>query len=472
MVQGIRAGMSTEPQTELQPVEENKKLLRSAVADEAIAEFALKVADLDATTDEGYEECKKAIRWCVKARSAVTSLKEELNRAALAHQRAVNAEEKRLIGLVSEVESQLKAKKQAVDDEVERNRKELEAKHKAWIVGRQDHFFAETGNLLPRALAEELSEPDYEAMVAAGREEKQKAALEAARIAQKDTEEKEAFRRAQAKLAAEKAEFERQQAEFKAAQELLARQQAEQAEREREAERKIERQRQQEERDAERKRLIIESSVDNKYNPDRLAIRSEPLELDYYDDGGQIAHQSVNAPMSNQDTAQVERAKMEAESDPVQPVAEAMASFLEFSCPGFPEAEDGQIAHQTVGIPGSVFASRIQTVDAPMSKEDMAQVEAMTNFRIDEASASREESVLAKVQESGEVDEEETVRKLIAPIHSEVMVRLVRMQNEAKALEAMFDDFEGHLMEYESMAADIRLAVEALQEEMDKYEPK
>jgi hypothetical protein len=373
MVQGIRAGMSTEPQTELQPVEENKKLLRSAVADEAIAEFALKVANLDATTDEGYEECKKAIRWCVKARSAVTGLKEELNKAALAHQRAVNAEEKRLIGLVSEVESQLKAKKQAVDDEVERKRKDLEAKHEARIVGRQDHFFAETGNLLPRVLAEEMSEPDFEQLVAAGREAKRKAALEAARIAQQEAEEREAFRQAQAKLAAEKAEFERQQAEFKAAQELLAHQQAEQAEREREAERKIELQRQQEERDAERE-------------------------------------------------------KLKAESDPVQPVAEAMASFLEFPYPGMPEAE---------------------------ADEDL-----------------KGESQDALVIDSGEVDEEETVRKLIAPIHSEVMVRLVRMQNEAKALEAMFDDFESYLMEYESMAADIRLAVEALQEEMDKYEPK
>ena len=402
MVQGIRAGMSTE----IQPVEENNKLLRSAVADEAIAEFAHQVAGLDATTELGYEECKKAIRWCVKARSAVTSLKEELNKAALAHQRAVNAEEKRLIGLVSEVESQLKAKKQAVDDEVERKRKDLEAKHEAWIVGRQDHFFAETGNLLPRVLAEEMSEPDFEQLVAAGREAKQKAALEAARIAQQEAEEKEAFRQAQAKLAAEKAEFERQQAEFKAAQELLAHQQAEQAEREREAERKIELQRQQEERDAERKKLL-----------DMPSIRSEPLELDYYDDGGQIAH-------------------------------------------------------QTIGIPGHVFATRIAQVDAPMSNQDMAQVEAITNFRIDQASASREEAELESVQDSGDVDEDETVRKLIAPIHSEVMVRLVRMQNEAKALEAMFDDFEAYLMEYESMAADIRLAVEALQEEMDKYEPK
>ena len=413
MVQGIRASMSTE----IQPVEENKKLLRSAVADEAIAEFALKVADLDATTDEGYEECKKAIRWCVKARSAVTGLKEELNKAALAHQRAVNAEEKRLIGLVSEVESQLKAKKQAVDDEVERKRKELEAKHEAWIVGRQDHFHAETGNLLSRTLAEELSEAVYEEMVADGREAKQKAALEAARIAQQEAEEREAFRQAQAKLAAEKAEFERQQADLKAAQELLARQQAEQAEREREAERKIELQRQQEERDAERE-------------------------------------------------------KLKAESDPVRPVAEAMANLLEFPYPESPEAEAGQIAHQTVGIPGSVFASRIQSVDAPMSNQDMAQVEAMTNFRIDEASASREEAELASVQDFGVLDEDETVRKLIAPIHSEVMGILASIKAKAARLEALFDDPDNYLDGLLGDAESIGNYVESIQEAMDKYEPK
>jgi hypothetical protein len=105
-----------------------------------------------------------------------------------------------------------------------------------------------------------------------------------------------------------------------------------------------------------------------------------------------------------------------------------MASFLEFPYPGLPEAE------------------------------------------ADEDLKGESQDALAIV--SGDVDEDETVRKLIAPIHSEVMVRLARMQNEAKALEAMFDDFEAYLMEYESMAADIRLAVEALQEEMDKYDPK
>ena len=376
--------MSTEPQTELQPVDENKKLLRSAVADEAIAEIALKVADRDATTDEGYEECKKAIRWCVKARSAVTGLKEELNRAALAHQRAVNAEEKRLIGLVSQVEDQLKAKKKAVDDEVERKRKELEAKHEAWIVGRQDHFYAETGNLLPRALAEELSEADYEAMVTTGRQEKQKAALEAARVAQQEAEEKEAFRQAQAKLAAEKAEFERQQAELKAAQEQLARQQAEQAEREREAERKIELQRQQEERE----KLKEHEQADQK--------------------------------------------------------------------------------------------GKICVLDERFPQEDQwPEVEAVTKARVDEYIASRAEAVLASVQESGDVDEDETVRKMISPIQSEVLTRLLRitvplarMQNEAEAIEALFDGDQSYLGDFQSMAADIRIAVEALQKEMYKYEPK
>lgn len=418
--------------TELKPVEPDGKLLQAAFCEEAFAKLSAQVAELDATTDEGYEKTKNGIRWCVKARSAVTALKDEKNRAALAHQRAVNADEKKLIALIKTVEDPLVAKKKAVDDDVERKRKELEAKHEAWIVGRQDHFFAETGNLLPRVLAEELSEADYEAMVAAGREAKQKAALEAARIAQQEAEEKEAFRQAQAKLAAEKAEFERQQADLKAAQELLARQQEEQAEREREAERKIELQRQQEERDSERKRLASQT------------VWGSGLEG-------------------------CERAKLEAESGPMQPmVGTRPVEPMELDY----YYDRRQIAHQTVGIPGSVFASRIQSVDAPMSSQDMDQVEAITNFRIDQASASREEAVLASVQDSGDVDEEETVRKLIAPIHSEVMVRLVKMQNEAKALEAMFDDFESYLMEYESMAADIRLAVEALQEEMDKYEPK
>ena len=384
--------------TDLQPVEPDGKLLQAAFCEEAFEKLSAQVAELDATTDEGYEKTKNGIRWCVKARSAVTALKEEKNRAALAHQRAVNADEKKLIALIKTVEDPLVAKKKAVDDEVERKRKELEAKHEAWIVGRQDHFFAETGNLLPRVLAEEMSEPDFEQLVAAGREAKQKAALEAARIAQQEAEEKEAFRQAQAKLAAEKAEFERQQAELKAAQELLARQQAEQAEREREAERKIELQRQQEERDAERKKLL-----------DMPSMRHEPF-------------------FRQQEERDAERKKLKAESDPVQPVAEAMANFLEFQYPGLPEAE---------------------------ADEDL-----------------KGESPDALVIDSGDVDEDEMVRKLIAPIHSEVMVRLVRMQNEAKALEAMFDDFEAYLMEYESMAADIRLAVEALQEEMDKFEPK
>lgn len=443
MVQGIRAGMSTEPQT----VEPDGKLLQSAFCKEAFEKLSAQVAELDATTDEGYEKTKNGIRWCVKARSAVTGLKEQLNKAALAHQRAVNADERKLIALIKTVEDALVAKKKAVDDEVERKRKELEAKHEAWIVGRQDHFYAETGNLLPRALAEELSEPDYEAMVTAGREAKQKAALEAARIAQQEAEEKEAFRQAQAKLAAEKAEFERQQAELKAAQEQLAHEQAKM-----EAER------------AERER-----NLKNSHNKFGYGL------------------------------SQAERAKIEADNGPMQPmVGTRTVEPMELDY----YDDGGQIAHQTVGIPGSVFASRIQSVDAPMSKEDMDQVEAMTKFqadqngkicvldnrfprknqwpeveaatiaRVDEFIASREESVLASVQESGDVDEDETVRKMIAPIHSEVMVRLVRMQNEAKALEAMFDDFESYLMEFESMAADIRMAVEALQEEMDKYEPK
>jgi hypothetical protein len=60
-------------------------------------------------------------------------------------------------------------------------------------------------------------------------------------------------------------------------------------------------------------------------------------------------------------------------------------------------------------------------------------------------------------------------QKLIAPMHSEIMVLLNSMWAGATGLEAKFDDFVGALEDYQSMAKDIRLAVEKLQEQMDKY---
>jgi hypothetical protein len=54
-------------------------------------------------------------------------------------------------------------------------------------------------------------------------------------------------------------------------------------------------------------------------------------------------------------------------------------------------------------------------------------------------------------------------------MHDEIMDLLRSMQVGAIKLEAKFDDFVGSLEGYQSMAKDIRLAVESFQEQMDKY---
>ena len=193
----------------LKPVTEE---IRTIIADEEIARWKMEFASLDASTSEGYEQVKRAVALCRKTRSMIEEKRKFLNEEALRHQRTVNAEAKRITSLVEEVEEPLKAKKQAVDDEVERKRKELEEKRRSVIQGRIDEFLRETGKSLPWATAEALSDAEYELALETGKAEKQRAdAAEAARIE------------------AERVERERIEAERKAAQQELARLKAEQA---------------------------------------------------------------------------------------------------------------------------------------------------------------------------------------------------------------------------------------------------
>ena len=193
----------------LKPVTEE---IRTIIADEEIARWKMEFASLDASTSEGYEQVKRAVALCRKTRSMIEEKRKFLNEEALRHQRTVNAEAKRITSLVEEVEEPLKAKKQAVDDEVERKRKELEEKRRAAIQGRIDEFVKQTGESLPWATAEALSDSEFEFALQLGRLEKQrKDAAEAARIE------------------AERVERERIAAEWKATQDELARVKAEQA---------------------------------------------------------------------------------------------------------------------------------------------------------------------------------------------------------------------------------------------------
>jgi chromosome segregation ATPase len=226
-------------QKELQPA---VVPLRTIIADEEIARWKMEFESLDASTSEGYEQVKRAVAVCRKTRSMIDEKRKFLNEEALKHQRTVNAEAKRITGLIEEVEEPLKKKKQAVDDEVERKRKELEDKRRAMIQGRVDEFLRETGESLPWATAEALSDAEFEFALQLGRVEKQrKEKAEAARIE------------------AERVERERIAAERKEAQDELARVKAEQAAEQaklREAQAELDRQRE----EIQRQKAEIEAS--------------------------------------------------------------------------------------------------------------------------------------------------------------------------------------------------------------------
>jgi hypothetical protein len=101
-------------------------LIRYSVTDNAIAELRQELAGLTAETREGYELVRQAIARTRGLRTDIEERRKELNRDALDWQRKVNGEAKRLTGLLLEIEEPLKARKQAVDDEKDRLRREAE----------------------------------------------------------------------------------------------------------------------------------------------------------------------------------------------------------------------------------------------------------------------------------------------------------------------------------------------------------
>lgn len=259
-------------QKELQPA---VVPLRTIIADEEIARWKMEFESLDASTSEGYEQVKRAVAVCRKTRSMIEEKRKFLNEEALKHQRTVNAEAKRITALIEEVEEPLKAKKQAVDDEVERKRKELEEKRRAAIQGRIDEFLRETGKSLPWATAETLSDAEYELALETGKAEKQRLdAAEAARIE------------------AERVERERIEKERKAAQDELARIKAEQAAEQaklREAKVELDRQRQ----EIQRQKAELEASK----------VATLPAEDPFRVMGSQAANDRVEAVLAKVEQA-------------------------------------------------------------------------------------------------------------------------------------------------------------------------
>lgn len=231
------------------------KVVPMPVSDEKIGELREAFSSLSADTSVGYKEVKKAIQVCVKTRTSIDKKRQELNEEALLWQRTVNAEAKRLTGLVEAIEDPLRAKKQVADDEAERIKKEYEAKHQTWLQGRLNECLQVTGSPCSIDFAETASDDQWKALLAEGalalqarvmEDAKRRAIEESER--QKMAEEIEAMRM---KIESERLEAKRLQEEL----DQLRREKAEREQAERERLEAIER-----ERLAEQERLEREAN--------------------------------------------------------------------------------------------------------------------------------------------------------------------------------------------------------------------
>lgn len=115
-------------------------LIEYPTTEDKIAEAGKKYATLEATTAKGYKAVVEAIAVLRGTRSDIEKRRVELKADALEFGRKVDAAAKKLTVLVSDIEEPLKAKKQAVDDEEARIKREAE---KAELVALEAKLRAE-----------------------------------------------------------------------------------------------------------------------------------------------------------------------------------------------------------------------------------------------------------------------------------------------------------------------------------------
>lgn len=114
-------------------LEEPVQLVKYSVSDEAIAELREELSGLQAGTKDGYEAIRGGIAKLRTFRTEIEKRRVELKADALEWGRKVDSEAKRLTGLLLAIEEPLKAKKQLVDDEKDRIKREKELAEKAAI---------------------------------------------------------------------------------------------------------------------------------------------------------------------------------------------------------------------------------------------------------------------------------------------------------------------------------------------------
>lgn len=114
-------------------LEEPIQLVKYSVSDEAIAELREEYSGLSVATKEGYEAVRLGIGKLRTLRSEIEKRRVELKADALSWGRKVDSEAKRLTEMLLAIEEPLKAKKQIVDDEKDRIKREKELAEKRAI---------------------------------------------------------------------------------------------------------------------------------------------------------------------------------------------------------------------------------------------------------------------------------------------------------------------------------------------------
>lgn len=117
----------------------NNQLKKYNLADKEIEELKEKFGHLEIKGIEdkaGYEAVQKAIQEVRPKRTDIDKMRKALNEDAQVYIKSINAEAKRLTELIEPLENDLKAKKDAIDSEKERIKKEDEEKKEKLIQQR------------------------------------------------------------------------------------------------------------------------------------------------------------------------------------------------------------------------------------------------------------------------------------------------------------------------------------------------
>jgi hypothetical protein len=121
-----------------------KELQKFNFTDAAISKMSsdympLTVKDLN--DKEGYKQVSEARMIVKKKRVEVTNRGKELRADAVAYQKAIIEEEKRIVGLLEPIEEHLNTEKKKIDDEAARVKAEAEAREAARIQARINRLY-------------------------------------------------------------------------------------------------------------------------------------------------------------------------------------------------------------------------------------------------------------------------------------------------------------------------------------------